>query len=68
MINSSRDKWAVPDNSLNQTIDPQSSIQVVIDQATEANAEADVTTKFEIVSATTSQRVCLITCRFEPTA
>ncbi len=67
VINSLRDNWAVPDNSLNQTIDPQSSIQVVVENGTEANAEADVTTKFEIISATTSQRVLLITCRFEPT-
>ena len=67
IINSARDNWHIQDTSLSQTIDPKSSIQVVIDQGTEANAESDVFTKFEVISATTQQRALLITCRFEPT-
>ena len=67
IINSARDNLHIHDTSLSQTIDPKSSIQVVIDQGTEANAESDVFTKFEVISATTQQRALLITCRFEPT-
>ena len=67
IINSARDNWEVADPTLGAVIDPKTSIQVVMDQGTEANADSDVFTKFEVVSTTTGQRALLITCRFEPT-
>lgn len=66
IINSYRGNWSVADSSLNADIDPQSSIQVIVEEGNAANAGEDTATKFEIISATSEQRVQLITCRFEP--
>jgi hypothetical protein len=66
IINSYRGNWSVVDSGLNADIDPQSSIQVIVEEGNAANAGEDTATKFEIISATSEQRVQLITCRFEP--
>jgi hypothetical protein len=66
IINSYRSNWSVADSSLDADINPQSSIQFFVEEGNAANAGEDTTTKFEIVSDTSQQRVKLITCRFEP--
>ena len=66
VINEYKSNWATADSSLEAIIDPQSYIEVELSEGNAANANEDTQTKFEIVSATSGQRVQLITCRFEP--
>ncbi len=66
IINEYRSNWSTKDSSLDASIDPNSNVTVIVSEGNQANSNDDTSTKFEIISKTSEQRVQLITCRFEP--
>ena len=66
IINEYRSNWSTKDSSLDASINPNSNVTVIVSDGNQANAGDDTSTKFEIISKTSNQRVQLITCRFEP--